>query len=77
MDPDDKVLLEGVKERQGDYIFTANKVDRVDRILVLSLTVLRSENTRFALRTKPRCRISYWISSAFSIKSELTDPVSW
>ena len=26
MDPDDKVLLEGVNERQGDYIFTANKV---------------------------------------------------
>jgi hypothetical protein len=28
MDPDDKVLLEGVNERQGDYIFTANKVCR-------------------------------------------------
>ena len=26
MDPDDKVLLEGVHEAQGDYIFTANKV---------------------------------------------------
>nr|XP_018260324.1 uncharacterized protein I303_07242 [Kwoniella dejecticola CBS 10117]OBR82482.1 hypothetical protein I303_07242 [Kwoniella dejecticola CBS 10117] len=26
MDPDDKVLLEGVAEKQGDYIFTANKV---------------------------------------------------
>lgn len=26
MDPDDKVLLEGSDERQGDYIFTANKV---------------------------------------------------
>lgn len=26
MDPDDKVLLEGINERQGDYIFTANKV---------------------------------------------------
>lgn len=26
MDPDDRVLLEGQKERQGDYIFTANKV---------------------------------------------------
>jgi len=26
MDPDDKVLLEGSSERQGDYIFTANKV---------------------------------------------------
>jgi hypothetical protein len=25
MDPDDKVLLEGNNERQGDYIFTANK----------------------------------------------------
>jgi hypothetical protein len=25
MDPDDKVLLEGKNERQGDYIFTANK----------------------------------------------------
>lgn len=28
MDPDDKVLLEGSNERQGDYIFTANKVSR-------------------------------------------------
>lgn len=26
MDPDDKVLLEGSGERQGDYIFTANKI---------------------------------------------------
>jgi hypothetical protein len=26
MDPDDKVLFEGTAERQGDYIFTANKV---------------------------------------------------
>ena len=26
MDPDDKVLLEGINERQGDFIFTANKV---------------------------------------------------
>jgi hypothetical protein len=26
MDPDDKVLLEGSGDRQGDYIFTANKV---------------------------------------------------
>ncbi|WWC92773.1 uncharacterized protein L201_007732 [Kwoniella dendrophila CBS 6074] len=26
MDPDDKVILEGVAEKQGDYIFTANKV---------------------------------------------------
>ena len=26
MDPDDKVLLEGTHEAQGDYIFTANKV---------------------------------------------------
>lgn len=26
MDPDDKVLLEGTNERQGDFIFTANKV---------------------------------------------------
>ncbi len=26
MDPDDKVLLEGSNERQGDFIFTANKV---------------------------------------------------
>ena len=26
MDPDDKVLLEGTGDRQGDYIFTANKV---------------------------------------------------
>lgn len=26
MDPDDKILLEGTNERQGDYIFTANKV---------------------------------------------------
>lgn len=26
MDPDDKVLMEGVNERQGDFIFTANKV---------------------------------------------------
>lgn len=26
MDPDDKVLLESSNERQGDYIFTANKV---------------------------------------------------
>jgi hypothetical protein len=25
-DPDEKVLLEGDAERQGDYIFTANKV---------------------------------------------------
>ncbi|WVQ66084.1 uncharacterized protein L199_004262 [Kwoniella botswanensis] len=26
MDPDDKVILEGVAEKQGDYIFTANQV---------------------------------------------------
>jgi hypothetical protein len=26
MDPDDRVLLTGKNERQGDYIFTANKV---------------------------------------------------
>ncbi|ODN98100.1 hypothetical protein I350_07742 [Cryptococcus amylolentus CBS 6273] len=26
MDPDDKVILEGVAEKQGDYIFTANKL---------------------------------------------------
>ncbi|WVQ77726.1 hypothetical protein IAR50_007416 [Cryptococcus sp. DSM 104548] len=26
MDPDDKVILEGVGEKQGDYIFTANKL---------------------------------------------------
>lgn len=26
MDPDDRVLLEGSHERQGDYIFTANKI---------------------------------------------------
>ncbi|WRT69667.1 uncharacterized protein IL334_006657 [Kwoniella shivajii] len=26
MDPDDKVVLEGVAEKQGDYIFTANKI---------------------------------------------------
>ena len=26
MDPDDKLLLEGAEEKQGDYIFTANKV---------------------------------------------------
>ena len=25
MDPDDRVLLEGANERQGDFIFTANK----------------------------------------------------
>lgn len=30
MDPDDKVLLEGTNERQGDYIFTANKVSLED-----------------------------------------------
>lgn len=29
MDPDDKVLLEGSGDRQGDYIFTANKVCRL------------------------------------------------
>jgi hypothetical protein len=29
MDPDDKVLLEGNNERQGDYIFTANKASTV------------------------------------------------
>ncbi|ORY34768.1 emp24/gp25L/p24 family/GOLD-domain-containing protein [Naematelia encephala] len=26
MDPDDKLLLEGSNEKQGDYIFTANKI---------------------------------------------------
>lgn len=26
MDPDDKVIIEGDKERQGDYIFTARKI---------------------------------------------------
>ncbi|KAK1923573.1 emp24/gp25L/p24 family/GOLD-domain-containing protein [Papiliotrema laurentii] len=26
MDPDDRVLLEGANERQGDFIFTANKL---------------------------------------------------
>jgi hypothetical protein len=34
MDPDDKVLLEGVNERQGDYIFTANKVSSRDSGLI-------------------------------------------
>jgi hypothetical protein len=28
MDPDDRVILTGKDERQGDYIFTANKVRR-------------------------------------------------
>lgn len=59
MDPDDKVLLEGVNERQGDYIFTANKVrlspGRADH---------RLENTHFALRTMP-CRTSCWILSGY------------
>jgi hypothetical protein len=32
MDPDDKVLLEGVNERQGDFIFTANKVGWVPSV---------------------------------------------
>lgn len=26
MDPDDKIIIEGEKERQGDYIFTAKQV---------------------------------------------------
>lgn len=26
LDPDDRVILEGQGEKQGDYIFTANKV---------------------------------------------------
>nr|ODN80286.1 hypothetical protein L203_05874 [Cryptococcus depauperatus CBS 7841] len=26
MDPDDRVILEGVSEKQGDFIFTANKI---------------------------------------------------
>lgn len=30
MDPDDRVLLTGKNERQGDYIFTANKVKSAD-----------------------------------------------
>lgn len=30
LDPDDRVILEGQGEKQGDYIFTANKVRRHD-----------------------------------------------
>jgi hypothetical protein len=34
MDPDDKVLLEGNNERQGDYIFTASKVGNLKDVPV-------------------------------------------
>jgi hypothetical protein len=34
-DPDDVSLLEGNNERQGDYIFTANKVSIFSRIRIL------------------------------------------
>lgn len=30
LDPDDRVILEGQGEKQGDYIFTANKVSSYD-----------------------------------------------
>lgn len=26
MDPDDRIIIEGEKERQGDYIFTAKQI---------------------------------------------------
>lgn len=32
-DPDERLLLEGEGERQGDYIFTANKVSPVRLLL--------------------------------------------
>ncbi|TYJ54605.1 hypothetical protein B9479_004735 [Cryptococcus floricola] len=38
MDPDDKVILEGVAEKQGDYIFTANKVIIIIHITEQELT---------------------------------------
>lgn len=34
-DPDDVSLLEGNNERQGDYIFTANKVSIFSRARIL------------------------------------------
>ena len=40
MDPDDKVLLEGSRERQGDYIFTANKVSLTAAPLTVAWGVL-------------------------------------
>lgn len=33
MDPEERVVLKGEKERQGDYIFTANKVSGADHHL--------------------------------------------
>jgi hypothetical protein len=56
MDPDDKVLLEGVNERQGDYIFTANKVGVRSRS---TADGARLESTRSALRTMRQCRTSF------------------
>lgn len=48
MDPDDKVLLEGQNERQGDYIFTANKV----RTALHEPPNERLASTAFASRTR-------------------------
>jgi hypothetical protein len=74
LDPDDRVLLEGNNEKQGDYIFTANKVS-VGPIVGASsrateLTGGRLANTRSASKTKPRYRTSYWISSTCALASQ-------
>ena len=79
MDPDDKILLEGTNERQGDYIFTANKV-RFSLALASAPTFASSysyvvvrvligekrrlANTRFALRTRRLSLTNYWTLSA-------------
>ena len=64
MDPDDKVLLEGSGERQGDYIFTANKVgvepsgasSQLLRLRWVKLTQGRLANTHSVLKTRPTWR---------------------
>jgi hypothetical protein len=54
MDPDDKILLEGFNERQGDYIFTANKVRKARTHLTFRL-----ESIPFALTMTLHRRTSY------------------
>lgn len=61
LDPDDRVILEGQGEKQGDYIFTANKVTRHDTFtkLLLMAILCSLENTRFALKMKRTLKTSF------------------
>lgn len=61
LDPDDRVILEGQGEKQGDYIFTANKVSCHDVFtkLLLMAILCSLENTRFALKMKRTLKTSF------------------